>query len=132
MVGGMHPVQVVLLLAVVGAVGTIVWRVLQWSQARAAASARAHETAAREVAALSRARTRPGADPRQPIDVQSAAAIEPRAEAAGCPWCDGNVHVVEHGARGDGGDRLRVVTLRCGSCGRTQVTYFRVQPAAIN
>ena len=128
----MDPVQLVLLLAVFGAVGTVVWRVLQWSQARAAALGQAQEAADREAAALAEARTRPGADPRQPIDVQSAAAIEPRAEAAGCPFCDGNVHVVEHTARGDGEDRLRVVTLRCGSCGRTQALYFRVRPAALN
>lgn len=128
----MDPVQVVLLVAVLGAVGTVAWRVAQWSQARSDALAAARDVAAREAAALTEARTRPGADPRDPIEVRSAAAIEPRAQGAGCPFCDGNVHVVEHAARGDGEDRLRVVSLRCGSCGRVRSLYFRVRAAVVN
>jgi hypothetical protein len=125
-------VQLLLAAAACAAIGVTLWRAAQW----VAADARARQVVdqARDaVAAVEHGiLARDGGTPEQPIDVQSAAAIEPRAESQECPWCDGRPHVVEHTVLAEGDDRIREVTTRCGDCGRRTTLYFRVHPPLLN
>lgn len=72
-------------------------------------------------------RARPGALPTSAIEVVSAAAIEPQAERPPCPWCGGALHVDQHEVEALGGDRLRRVDARCGTCSRITTTWFRIE-----
>jgi hypothetical protein len=69
----------------------------------------------------------PGALPGHPIEVTSAAAVEPRAEAEACRICGGRLHTRSHEAVHTGGAALRSVRLRCGACGRDNQLFFRLR-----
>lgn len=71
---------------------------------------------------------RPGGSVSGAIDVASAAQIEPRAEREPCPHCGGRFHVEAHTVEIVDDDRLRQVVARCGGCGITRTTWFRVAP----
>jgi hypothetical protein len=126
------PVEALLVAAVLGGVGYVAWQVfaqLRRQERRVAAVERGHQLAEdRTQAALER----PGALPSRPIVVDSAAAIEPRAESEPCPICGGHLHVDEHVAVHEGAQRQRKVDLRCGDCGRIDTLWFVLRTSAPN
>jgi hypothetical protein len=63
-----------------------------------------------------------GGAPERPIEVTSAAVIEPRARSMRCPLCDGDAELLEH--RAEAG--LRVVELRCRRCHAPRRLWFRL------
>ncbi len=80
---------------------------------------------------LVRARTRlfeleAGGKKARPIDVSTAALVEPRARSARCPRCDEPFDVVAHEARSEGVERLREAKLVCRFCKVERSLWFRV------
>ena len=74
-----------------------------------------------------------GFSPDNPIVVESAAAIEPRATALPCPLCGGTLHVEAHEAPPALAGTLRVLEMKCGQCGERQQLFARVEtPTAPN
>jgi hypothetical protein len=72
----------------------------------------------------------PGGSPERPIDVTTAALVEPKARSVPCPRCNEPFGVEAHEAHADDHRRLREVMLRCRSCGTTRSSWFRiVQPS---
>jgi hypothetical protein len=93
-------------------------------------AARAAEKIARQREKL--AVLEPGGAPERPIDVATAAVIEPQARSMPCLRCgaEGVARIEEHEARAIEDRRLRLVRLACGRCGAARVVYFRiVQPS---
>ena len=72
-----------------------------------------------------------GGAPDHPINVTTAAVIEPHARAQPCLKCEERASRVEaHDASEAGGLHLRVVRLGCPRCGTTRTLYFRIlQPS---
>lgn len=68
----------------------------------------------------------PGARPERPIEVESAALVEPRARSMECPRCAVAFHVGEHKATVVEGVRLREVRVRCPRCGRGRSLWVRI------
>ena len=124
-------VQIGLGLAVLGAVAWVVYLVgkrMSTVQAARVAEERARE--AEELRSRQEARM-PGGSPDHPIEVASAAVIEPRATSLPCPRCAGPAHVDEHVVEaGPGEQRLRVTRMRCGTCGHRRPLYFLVRSSA--
>jgi len=73
-----------------------------------------------------------GGSPARPIEVESAAVVEGRAESQTCPDCDGELRTASHEAKRHGDELLRELTLACRRCGATLVQYFRIIPARPN
>jgi hypothetical protein len=67
----------------------------------------------------------PGGSPRRPIDVSSAAVIEPRATTTPCPLCGGFYRVHEHTRPVPS---LRRVDVGCRHCSTTRTLWFRIVP----
>ena len=67
-----------------------------------------------------------GGNAARPIDVDSAAVIEARAEGIPCPRCEGEQQVLEHLAVTVSGQRLREVRLQCRRCGSKRSMWFRI------
>ena len=67
----------------------------------------------------------PGGSPEHPIEVDSAAVIEPRAESFRCPDCDGALRCEEHAIANHESEQLvRAVTLVCRDCrARSSCTF---------
>jgi hypothetical protein len=70
----------------------------------------------------------PGGAPARPIDVTTAALVEPKARSISCPRCNEPFGVETHEAHTDGHGRLREVVLRCRNCGTTRSAWFRIVP----
>ncbi len=124
-------VQIGLGLAVVGALAWIVY--LLGHRMTAIDRAKRAEDEALEAERL-RARREarlPGASPVHPIEVASAATIEPRAGAQPCPRCSAPAHVDAHEVETHDDRRLRVARMRCGSCGHRRPIYFEVRHSAV-
>jgi len=69
----------------------------------------------------------PGGAADHPIDVATAAVIEPHARSMPCPRCgEQPTHLAEHEAREIDGRRLRVVRVACPRCGAGRAIYFRI------
>jgi uncharacterized protein with PIN domain len=68
----------------------------------------------------------PGGTPERPLEVSSAAIVEPRAESFACPDCNGPMRAREHVALGSAIARVRAVTLRCRSCSASLRVYLRI------
>jgi hypothetical protein len=68
----------------------------------------------------------PGGRPDRPVEVESASVIEPSAAAAPCVACGGRVRVEDHAARTVDGVSLRVVRVRCPTCGLGRELFFRI------
>lgn len=120
-------VEVILFLAVLAAAGWVGVLVLgRLKRLDRAATERARGEAVAEQRTLE-ALDAAGTLPERPVVVESAAAIEPRAETIPCPVCDGQRHVQAHVTETVAGRRLRRLGMRCGSCGRQGDLYFRIQ-----
>ena len=115
----------VLGVAVVAVVGWILWIWLLRARRVSAATKEAKARVAED-------RARRGALPTEAIVVTSAAAIEPQAEREPCPWCGGALHVDQHEVEEHGGDRVRRVDARCGTCSRITTSWFRVHTVLAN
>jgi hypothetical protein len=70
----------------------------------------------------------PGGAPERPIDVTTAALVEPKARSISCPRCNEPFSVEAHEAHSDDHRRLREVALRCRICGMTRSSWFRIVP----
>jgi hypothetical protein len=68
----------------------------------------------------------PGGRANHPIDVTTAAVIEPKARSVACPRCDEPFDVESHEALTNEDGRLREVKLRCRTCGTTRSLWFRI------
>jgi hypothetical protein len=75
------------------------------------------------------ARLEPGGAAARPLEVESASRIEPHALALPCLRCDGALRLDEHAAVTVGGERLRLVKLRCARCGTRREAWFRIVTA---
>ena len=87
--------------------------------------------ASRADAKLVRAKDRlidlePGGTEPHPLDVSTAALIEPKAKSVLCPRCDLPFSLVSHEAHSDGRGRLRETKLRCRQCGFARSLWFRI------
>jgi hypothetical protein len=73
------------------------------------------------------ARLEAGGAPDHPIDVTTAAVIEPQARSLPCPRCgEQPTRIDDHEAKAIDGHRLRVVAARCPRCGYERPIYFRI------
>jgi hypothetical protein len=73
------------------------------------------------------ARLEPGGAPNHPIDVTTAAVVEPQARSLPCSRCgEQPTRMAEHEAPEIDGRRLRVVTVVCPRCGARRPIYFRI------
>lgn len=121
-----------LLAAVAAAVGWVAilgWRWLRDGDRQRAAAAAGEELAETKTA---QAVSTPGFVPEEPLRVSSAAAIEPRAQATPCPVCEGPLHVQEHEMARALGERMRVLQMKCGTCGTHQRLFAVVEAPLLN
>lgn len=120
-------VQIGLGLAVIAVVAWVVTLVGQ--RANALDRAKRAEAAALEEERLRdrREARMPGANPAHPVEVSSAAVVEPRATSMPCPRCNSPAHVDQHEVETHGARRLRVTRMRCGTCGHRRPLYFYVR-----
>jgi len=65
----------------------------------------------------------PGGAREKPIEVDSAAVVEPRVRALACPQCDGPYKLVEHRSVESG---IRAVDVRCTTCTMPRTLWFRL------
>ncbi|MCA9709416.1 MAG: hypothetical protein KDK70_26480 [Myxococcales bacterium] len=132
MLGAVPLVQIGLGLAVLGAVAWVVYLVGRHMSAQQQARAsEAREEEAEHMRSRREARL-PGGSPAHPIEVATAAVIEPRATSLPCPRCGGPAHVDEHTVDHRGDRRLRVTRMRCGTCGHRRSLYFVLRSSAAN
>jgi len=68
----------------------------------------------------------PGGSRERPLEVSSAAVIEPRAENTLCPRCNARFGVEEHEAH-LGRPRVREVKVHCRFCDERRSLWFRVR-----
>lgn len=70
----------------------------------------------------------PGGSESDPIVVESASVIEPRAESFPCLRCGEFLRCVSHASRSSAsGEALRVAQLACRACGAPRTLYFRIE-----
>lgn len=72
------------------------------------------------------ARLLPGGEGGRPVEVASASVVEVHAKGIPCPLCGGELRVEEHVARVVENEMLRVVRVRCFSCGVPRDLFFRL------
>lgn len=72
----------------------------------------------------------PGGARTSPLDVSSAALVEPKARSVLCPRCDEPFTLEAHEAHASDGARLREARLRCRICGERRSMWFRVIAAS--
>ena len=65
-----------------------------------------------------------GGSPARPLEVGTAAVVEPKATSTPCPRCSGAFGVLVHSAHL--GSRLREVQLGCRHCGERRTVWFRI------
>jgi hypothetical protein len=68
----------------------------------------------------------PGGSPAHPIDVPTAALVEPKAASVACPRCSEPFEIEAHEAHSDEHGRLREAKLRCRICGLRRSLFFRI------
>lgn len=68
----------------------------------------------------------PGGTRALPLDVSSAALVEPKARSVLCPRCDEPFTLEAHEAHVSDGTRLREARLHCWICGERRSMWFRV------
>jgi hypothetical protein len=87
----------------------------------------------KDVARAERAtRALPGGAPDHPVDVSSAAVIEPRARAATCVRCGGELELRRDRASSTPRGILREIELACRLCHAPRTLWFRVCPSRVN
>jgi len=64
----------------------------------------------------------------RPIELTSAAQVEPDAESRACPYCTGNLWAQGHDVVEHDGQRLRVARLVCRSCHARWDRFYRLGP----
>ena len=69
----------------------------------------------------------PGGTPERPIEVVTAALVEPRARSMPCPVCNAPVRVADHTARTVNGVPLRLAHVDCPMCGHARIVYFVIR-----
>lgn len=74
----------------------------------------------------------PGGSAARPLPVETVAVIELRATRAPCPQCQGELQLLSHDAVVVDERRLRVVRLRCRTCGAPRERWFVVEAALSN
>jgi hypothetical protein len=74
----------------------------------------------------------PGGSPERPLEVDSAAVIERRAESFTCPDSSQPLRAIEHESLEHAGELLRAVALACRGCGAPLRLYFRIRRAHLN
>lgn len=74
----------------------------------------------------------PGGTPERPIEVTTAALVEPKARSLPCPVCHESVRVADHTAETIAGDPLRLAHVACPMCGHARIVYFVVRPPLPN
>jgi len=94
------------------------------------ALSRAHAALVNDLEVL--ASRKAGGSAARPIDIESAAQVEPLAGQGDCPLCEGPLALMEHAAETHDGVRLRVARLRCGRCGVRRARYFRLRGPTLN
>lgn len=73
------------------------------------------------------ARLEPGGSPERPIEVPSASVVEVHAAGLPCAACGGRPRVEEHAVATPPSARaLRVVRVRCPTCGFARDVFFRL------
>jgi hypothetical protein len=72
----------------------------------------------------------PGATRARPVEVSTAAVVEPRAESTLCPRCSGHFEVEEHEAHSAPHSRVRELKVRCRFCGDRRSLWFRINAAS--
>lgn len=70
----------------------------------------------------------PGGSPERPLDVATAALVEPKARSVACPRCETPFDVASHEAHNDTHGRLREVRLTCRTCALERTQWFRIVP----
>ncbi len=63
----------------------------------------------------------------RPLEVLTAAVIEPRAKSARCPRCDEPFELSSHEAHAGSEGRLREAKLECRFCGERRSLWFRIR-----
>lgn len=74
----------------------------------------------------------PGGSPSRPIEVVTAALVEPKARSMPCAVCGEAVRVADHTAETVNGVALRLAHVACPSCDHARVVYFAVRPVMLN
>jgi hypothetical protein len=69
----------------------------------------------------------PGGTPQRPIEVVTAALVEPKARSIPCPVCRASVRVADHTACTVDGVPLRLAHVACPMCGHARVVYFVIR-----
>jgi hypothetical protein len=72
----------------------------------------------------------PGGTREAPLDVASAALVEPKARSVQCPRCDEPFTLEAHEAHTGNQGRLREARLRCRICGDRRSMWFRIVAAS--
>jgi predicted Zn finger-like uncharacterized protein len=65
----------------------------------------------------------PGGTRERPIEVDSAAVVEPRIRSLACPQCEGTYRVLDHRSAASG---IREVDVRCTTCSAPRTLWFRL------
>jgi hypothetical protein len=68
----------------------------------------------------------PGGSEARPLEVATAAVIEPKAKSVLCPRCDEPFLLENHVAHGEDRGRLREALLECRLCGEHRSMWFRI------
>lgn len=69
-----------------------------------------------------------GGAPDRPIEVSTAALVEPDAKGRACPYCGGEARVDDHQVEEHGGRRLRVASLICKLCHSPFKRWYAIGP----
>jgi hypothetical protein len=73
----------------------------------------------------------PGTTPAKAIAITTPVLVEGRALSLGCARCGRAVVLLQHEVVEHRGELLRVADLKCRSCGRRSVRYFRILDEAL-
>jgi len=68
----------------------------------------------------------PGVTRARPVEVSTAAVIEPKVASTLCPRCSGHFEVEEHEAHSTPRSRVRELKVRCRFCGDRRSLWFRI------
>lgn len=78
------------------------------------------------------AKAEPGGSAKNPIELGSASQVEPYALGLGCARCGQPTRLDDHSAEEIDGSRLRVVRMRCITCGTRRTVFVRLVTKLLN